>query len=310
MQTKLHRNETLECCRILAAVFVVFLHVPFPGLVGKTVNCLARFAVPLFFAISGWFSYGAKPEKLLRRMGKIWLLEAVGIGLTVLSKGFRVGLPDAAALSKWLLLNVDPFAGHLWYLSAMACCYGFLWLYTRLACRNRKNYLPLYGLSGLLLACHFAMGNFADFTGIRVDYTLYRNAWFFGIPMFSMGLFLREFSGKLPRKGTWAALILGFVLSLAERWILGPSDLPVAMPLAVAAILLLTAEHPALPENRPVLRRAAAHFGAMSTVVYLVHLIISEALPLENPMLRPLAVAALSLMTAAAWVLLRKAVRK
>ena len=53
MQTKLHRNETLECCRILAAVFVVFLHVPFPGLLGKTVNCLARFAVPLFFAISG-----------------------------------------------------------------------------------------------------------------------------------------------------------------------------------------------------------------------------------------------------------------
>lgn len=308
MQTKLQRNETLECCRILAAVFVVFLHVPFPGLMGKTVNCLARFAVPLFFAISGWFSYGAKPEKLLRRMGKILLLEAVGIGLTVLSKGFRVGLPGADALVKWLLLNVDPFAGHLWYLSAMAYCYGFLWLYT--LCGKRKNYLPLYVLSAVLLACHFAMGNFADVTGIQVDYTLYRNAWFFGIPMFSMGLFLREFAGKLPRQGKWAALILGFGLSLAERWILGPSDLPVAMPLAVAAMLLLTAEHPALPENRPMLRRAAARFGTMSTVVYLVHLIISEALPLENPMLRPLAVAALSLMTAAAWVLLRKAVRK
>ena len=310
MQTKLQRNETLECCRILAAVFVVFLHVPFPGLMGKTVNCLARFAVPLFFAISGWFSYGAKPEKLLRRMGKILLLEAVGIGLTVLSKGFRVCLPDAAGLTKWLLLNVDPFAGHLWYLSAMAYCYGFLWLYTRLICRKRRNYLPLYALGAVLLACHFAMANFSDLTGIQVDYILYRNAWFFGIPMFSMGLFLREYSEKLPQKGQWAALILGFGLSLAERWILGPSDLPVAMPLAVAAMLLLTASHPTLPENRPMLRRAAAQLGTMSTVVYLVHLIISEALPLENIWLRPLAVAALSLMTAAAWVLLRKRIRK
>lgn len=72
--TKLQRNQTLECCRILAAVFVVFLHVPFPGTVGKTVNCLARLAVPLFFAISGWFSYGAEGRKLLRRMGRILLL--------------------------------------------------------------------------------------------------------------------------------------------------------------------------------------------------------------------------------------------
>lgn len=66
---KLQRNQTLECCRILAAVFVVFLHVPFPGTVGKTVNCLARFAVPLFFAISGWFSYGAEGESCCGEWG-------------------------------------------------------------------------------------------------------------------------------------------------------------------------------------------------------------------------------------------------
>ena len=310
MQTKLQRNETLECCRIVAAVFVVFLHVPFPGLLGKTVNCLARFAVPLFFSISGWFSYGAKPKKLLRRMGKILLLEAVGIGLTVLSRGFQVAVPGREAMMKWLLLNVDPFAGHLWYLSAMAWCYGALWGYTRIFCSRKTNYRPLYVLSGILLACHFAMANFSEFTGIRVEYIVYRNAWFFGIPMFAMGLLLKEYAGKLCSLRLWPVLILGFGLSLLERWLLGPSDLPVAMPLAVAAILLLTAAHPALPENRPGLRSAAAHFGSMSTVVYIIHLIISEALPVENPWLRPVAVAALSVMAAAAWVLIRKGIPK
>ena len=109
------RNETLECCRILAAVFVVFLHVPFPGLMGRTVNCLARFAVPLFFAISGWFSYGAKPEKLLRRMGKILLLEAVGIGLADQMAAAECGslrgtpvVPVGHGLLLWFPLSVYP----------------------------------------------------------------------------------------------------------------------------------------------------------------------------------------------------------
>lgn len=330
MESKLQRNQTLEVCRIMAAVFVVFLHVPFPGVFGKTVNCLARFAVPLFFAISGWFSWQTGPEKLLRRFGRILLLEAAGISLTVLWRCtltacdggsvleyLRGLIPGYEALEKWVLWNVDPYAGHLWYLSAMAACYGVLWLYTLAFHRRKIDYRPLFVIGGILLAAHFGMANLSRFTGIQVDYTVYRNAWFFGLPMFSMGIFLRQYRDRLPKK-TGRILALGIALSLLERWILGPFDLPVGMVAAVAALLLLTAEHPVLPERFPWLRKAVGWFSPLSTTVYIIHLIVYEAyqqfaavLPDSVELwLRPVLVATLSLAAGTIWLVLREGLKK
>ena len=313
MKTK-ERNQTLEFLRILAAVFVVFLHVPFPGLLGKTVNCLARFAVPLFFAISGWFSYRVEPRALGRRFLRSVELELTAILVTVLWKwimGQCVLLPTADALSQWLLWNVDPFAGHLWYLSAAAACYGVLWLYA-MAFRDREiHYRPLYILSVLLLAAHFAMGNFSRFTGIAVDYTRYRNAWFFGIPMFSMGILLRQYRQQ-AEKLRWL-LLPALALSLLERWILGPSDLPVAMPLAVAALLLLAQAYPRVPEPLAGMSR---WFGPLSTTVYILHLLVYDAYSRLNlafpaePWLRPIIVAAASILVSALWLTVKNNVKK
>lgn len=327
MEATRQRNQTLEFCRIVAAVFVVFLHVPFPGVVGKTVNCLARFAVPLFFAISGWFSYQAGLEKLPRRLARILLLEVAGIGVTVLWKCavtvFRGGsvldrllslIPAGNALVKWLLWSVDPFAGHLWYLSAMAVCYGVLWVYTLFFRGRETDYRPLYVVGGILLAAHFAMANLSRFTGIQTDYTVYRSGWFFGLPMFSMGIFLRQYRDRLPKKTGWI-LALGIALSLLERWILGPFDLPMGMVAAVAALLLLTAAHPSLPERYVRLRRASDWFGPLSTTVYVIHLIVYDAYqmvpaalpePVE-PWLRPLIVAFLSVAAGVTWLCLKEA---
>lgn len=50
------RNQAMECFKMIAAVLVVILHVPFPGKWGGIVTCLANFAVPVFFAITGYFN--------------------------------------------------------------------------------------------------------------------------------------------------------------------------------------------------------------------------------------------------------------
>jgi amino acid transporter len=160
------RNLSLECCKLLAACFVVFLHIPFPGAFGQFLVCLSRFAVPLFFAVSGWFSYGASPKKLGKRFGHILLLEILGDLLYVTwrcARDFLAGesliwclryqIPDVQALRMWLFWSVDPFAGHLWYLSATCLCYGVLWLYT---CTGRKNYRPAYLAGIVLLLASFA----------------------------------------------------------------------------------------------------------------------------------------------------------
>lgn len=284
------RNLTLECCRIIGAVFVVFLHIPFPGEFGGLVACLSRFAVPMFFAISGWYSYQTKPKKLLKRMKSILLLELFGILLQLTWKcvqghyeGIRVvdtllwRIPDGEALIKWLVFQVDPFSGPLWYLSAAAVCYLVLAVYVRLV---GKDYRFLYVLSGILLACHFAMAELSRFTGIRVEFTVYRNAWFFGIPMFTMGLMLRQLREKLSEKGKrnavipFGVLLFGAVLSVTEWLYFGGFDLHVGTVIAVAGLMLLTAARPNVPQW---MEKAAGSFGCLSTAVYMVHMIVYEA---------------------------------
>ena len=74
---KTTRNESLEWLKLMASFFVVFIHVKFPEPAGSLATALARFAVPLFFAVSGYFSFGTKPGKLGKRLfhvGKLYLL--------------------------------------------------------------------------------------------------------------------------------------------------------------------------------------------------------------------------------------------
>lgn len=281
---------TLECCRIVAAVFVVFLHVPFPEDFGGLVACLSRFAVPMFFAISGWYSYRAAPKKLLKRAVRIWMLELTGIVIQLVWKcvqghceGIRISdtlmwrIPDGGALVKWLVFQVDPFSGPLWYLSAAAVCYLVLAGYSCL--RKKTDYRPLYLVSGLLLLCHFAMAEFSGITGIRVDFTTYRNAWFFGIPMFTMGLGLRQLREGFSEEGKNAAaipamlVVFGTVLSVTEWRRFGGLDLYVGTVITDAGLMLLTAARPRVPSW---LERAAGSFGFLSTAVYLLHLIVYD----------------------------------
>ena len=318
------RNLSLECFKLLAACFVVLLHVPFPGEFGQWIVCLSRFAVPLFFAVSGWFSFGASPEKLKKRFGHILLLELFGDILYVswrclrdyvagesLYWCIRYQIPDLQALKMWLFWSVDPFAGHLWYLSATCLCYLVLWCYTRV---GRKDYRPLY-LTGLvlLLGC-FAMGEFSRFTGIRVDYRICRSGLFTGLPVFILGIFLRENRERLAKSGLPMALT-GVVLSVLEWKTLGSHDLYTGAVLTAAGILLATSRYPSVPGW---LTKAAAGFGGISTTVYLVHLLLQEVYghylqyPLElrfgaaELWLRPVLILGVSLLIGFCWNLIRK----
>lgn len=318
------RNLSLECCKLLAACFVVFLHIPFPGIFGQFMVCLSRFAVPLFFAVSGWFSFGASCEKLRKRFGNILLMELFGDVLYIFWKAvrflmegeslywsLRYQLPNAQAIRMWLLWNVDPFAGHLWYLSATCFCYGVLWLYTRL---NRKDYRPLYLTGMVLLMCCFAVSEFSGFSGIRVDYRISRSGLLTGLPVFFLGLCLRENCEKLNAWGLPLALS-GIVLSVLEWKILGSYDLYIGAVMTAAGILLATNRYPSVPGW---LTKPAAAFGSISTAVYLVHLLLQEIysqffryavelrLGATEPKFRPLLILGGSLLLGFAWNLIQR----
>lgn len=321
-QTTQKRNQTLEVCKLVASVFVVFLHVPFPGLFGSLVSCLSRAAVPLFFAISGWFSCRVEGKRLGKRLLHLWKLEGLGI---LIYGGYRcfialylgcswqecwqaVTFPGEKIL-RWLVLNVNPYAGHLWYLSAAAGCYLVLWGYGKLRRERPLSYRPLYMLAVVLMIAHFAMGEFARFTEIWVDYRVYRSGAFLGLPMFLMGVFLREHREKLQQKlqGREVLLVVGGMgLSILEWLSLGGAELYLGTVLAVAAMLLLA-------DRNPGNHRDLTRLGRMSTTVYLLHLMVLQVyqgfikpgaqavLGGTEPWLAPVLVVTVSLLTAWVW---------
>lgn len=286
------RNQSMDCCKLLGAIFVVFIHVPLPGSLGMVLSTMGRFAVPIFFAISGYYSYRIGERKLKKRFAHILWLNVAATGVMLLwdctdawLKGEYVlyYLRKRLTLSpeelvRWAVLQINPFGGHLWYLTAVLLCYGALWLYHRLYREKEVNYTPLYILSAGLLLFNVAVGEIARGMGLQISNKLVRNFWFFGLPMFTMGLFIRQYQNKLfsyCRQKSWilaALVLLGEGLSILQRFTMGSWDFPVGMLLTAPALMLLIASYPTLT-NHPGATKVISLFGDMATWIYILHLV-------------------------------------
>lgn len=326
------RNQTMDLCKLLASFFVVFIHVPFPGQLGSTISCLARFAVPLFFMISGYFSYRTDSSRLRRRIVHIVVLNLAAIGVQILWNLFSIltyggTLADFSRtlyvswgdIAKWLVLNLNPFGGHLWYLGSIFTCYVVLWLYVRFFGDGEVSYQPLYLLGVCLLSLHFILGEFSAGLGLEIPYQLPRNALLLGLPIFTMGIFLRQYRERIMANfhlsaGKMMLLLLGgILLSIGEQQSCGTSELYVGTLIAVVMLFLLAAAHPTVPVPGKFLPKLLGRFGAYSTGVYLLHMAVNEyymgfrqyGLYLKygqaEEMLRPLIIVGASLLLAVGW---------
>lgn len=292
--TKTARNQSMELCKLIASVFVVFIHALFPGRLGDVMDCLARFAVPLFFAISGYFSYRANDRKIVRRLGRIIKLNVIATAVCALWSCHRIkyitmdqGRMDyllsgfsAEGLADWLVLNINPYYHHLWYLTSIAFCYLILWVYVRFGENEQVNYRPLYFVSFFCFILQLALGTFAVAAEHWVSLLIYRNTLFFGLPMFTLGIFLREYRERILRafRLTTPRLLLliagGAVLSLIQWFGIGKVEMPVGTVLEVIALLLLLAVHPQLTARRGWLEKLFPIMGSVSTFVYIMHPIV------------------------------------
>ena len=332
------RNEAIECCRLLLSVMVVFIHCQFPGTFGQWMNCLARAGVPFFFMVSGYFAYGAGEQVMRRRVVSAAKLNIVATGLFVLwgayktryldygsIKGWLSWVLSPQSLSNWLVVNVNPFGGHLWYLSALLGILCVLYLYVRWKKEN-PDYRLLY-MAGLLLGLlELLLDSVAKTAGFDVPYMLYRNGLVWGFPVFCLGLFLREYGDRILQtygltKGKLLAVIVtGAGLSLLQWTGTGPAEMPVGTWFEVAALLLLLVSLPEVSGGRKWLAAVIRKFGGLSTWIYVTHLLwleIYERILLDPVLtywagfsageqleacLRPVVVVMISLLTGALWL--------
>lgn len=328
------RNNTLDMLRMLAAFSVVWLHaMSGSGYAwGEEIVAAARFAVPLFFLISGYFAAGFTARRRLRQIGKIALLLLLACaGYAVIRMSGYIYLQGALNylkssfrwdnLSVFLFFNQPLYSEHLWFLSAMLYCLVldglFAWLCKRRAGRWVTLALALVLLIGGLVFYHMGMARYPFL--FKLYY--YRNFLFFGLPLFLFGRVIRLF-GKLDalRVPGWAFGLLaaaGVALSVLEMRRIGTWELYFPTLLTAGGLFFLALRCPHPDAHGPLFALAEAG-RRYSLPIYIVHIFFLEkinqffyaAVPWEQYgtwyYFVPLAAFLLSLLTAAVYDLLKR----
>ena len=284
------KNYTLEIIKVIAAYMVVFIHVPFPGKLGVALNALARFAVPFFFMVSGFFSRGISTDRIKKRAKNLLVLFLVAAAVYILKdlalmvlrndvkgmKQYFIAYLDAKVLGKLIVFNWPPMSGHLWFLLALAYVYGILYLIAKYKISKKW----LYGASIVLLIAHFALGEIGLLFGFAVPALYVRNFLLFGMPFFGLGMLLHKHLDKIQplteKCSNWLIflmLLLGIGATLVSRQFLGVTELCIGSLLMLTAMMTIAIKYSKRRYPKPVKLVAAC-----SNYIYLFHPLVAGVL--------------------------------
>ena len=126
---KLSRNHSLDTLKFICAILVICIHTPQPHWFQLVINPLQRCAVPIFFMISGYFTYGKEnTDKTIRKriihILKIFCFSyllymlipiAHGRSLDIVAEVLKNNYENAKLL---ICYNYLTDGYHLWYLHA------------------------------------------------------------------------------------------------------------------------------------------------------------------------------------------------
>ena len=281
------KNDCLNVCTGIAAFFIVFIHCNFPSPVGGMMNGLARFGVPLFFMVSGYFSYGKGMDTVKKRVGKTWNLFLAANGVYLLRKVILLGMNGELtiigmirdlflsrdALVDWVLFNQSPFMWHLWFLGALLYCYLFYGLLVK-----RKWEERVYVLIPICLAANLILGEGLHILGKGVPLVWVRNFWLTGLPFFLLGhwMFREQSRGRLKLQPglCLGAVLLGACLSMGEMLLSGGWELYFGSILMTAGIFLLALWKPSFGKGSLL-----AHIGERASVhIYLWQILVFDVI--------------------------------
>lgn len=138
-------NYSLELLKIPLSCMIVFIHIRFSGDLGYLIDILARPGIVFFFAVAGFFSYNidltAIRKRICRLMNLLLIVSAVYFVETyVLYYKYCISIVDYIVttvnintLAYWIYMGANPFAGHLWFISALIGSYLLYGLFIKLS---------------------------------------------------------------------------------------------------------------------------------------------------------------------------------
>jgi len=229
-EMKKKQYNFLNALKIIAAFFVVAIHVHFPGDFGTGVIAVARFAVPFFFMVSGFFSYyenkTSLKEKYKRKIKHVFVLFAGGTALYFLF-GAAIALYSGSVVDylckifsiksifEFLIFNNTSVSEFLWFLPALIYVYFVFYIFEKAGITKKAYFLiPVLFLGGVIF--RESIEFLPEYPAIMSNGYVCRNFLFVGLPFFMLGHFIRTNEGKLIKKFSNPVLILLVVLGSAE----------------------------------------------------------------------------------------------
>ena len=313
-------NQRLTLIRCIAAYSVVFLHIRFPGELGVAINCLARFAVPLFFMSAGYLTYECSSWMLFRRVIRnLYKLVVSCIPPLILEymviehsrmpvKDYLSNIFTLEHLRHILLLQElwIPYAWPLWFLAAMVILCVISWVCSLIWRRRPLPHRLLTLCAVALLAAHLYWGEGRILQGLEPVESIYlRNVWLDGLPFFMLGACMASREEQIRRRARpWlvcCGILFGCGLSLVERSHTGFLDLHLGSVIVAVNAMKAAIAWPDLGWDPARIRRLS-FMGSVTFFVYVLHIpvygLIKECSQISifvwimaHPMLRPWIVA-------------------
>lgn len=251
------RNYYLDFWKGIACFGVVFFHVKIPNeFLDGIIQAGLRFAIPLFFMISGYYCYYGDAQLTIEKMhGKIKHIFWINFWGCIYNLGFQMlvaifgashgGIEgilshlrimfNTKTLVVWFFLNQDPFVNIMWFTSALLYCYLIFAIVNHFRC-FRIAYISI----PVLLICYFFMGNVLGIFGVEIAKYYYRNFLFMGLPLFLLGHWFHRnevnIMRRLTPKFSIGVLALGFIISVVEWFFEGRQDMFAGSLLTVLGI--------------------------------------------------------------------------
>lgn len=288
------RNTTLNILEFLACFAVVTLHCNFPGVIGKIIYGDARFAVPVFFMVSGYFIYSEDIKKVILKLPNkikhilviyltielfyfLWyfvknLIEYSGV------EEFRVWLSQIVtekSIVEFFIFQKTFFASTAWFLISLILCYIVTYPIAKY-----KIWEKTFILIPILLFINIFLGEITPFMKIEGEWYWCSNFWFLGFPFYALGYFIhhneKELKEKLSDKKVLCFIVLSILLNLIERIVTHASQLFISNIIFAFFAFVFCLKYPEYFKQNKLNQMASTIGARYSLGVYFLHPFIRD----------------------------------
>lgn len=210
------KNKCLNFLKGISCIGVILMHCSFPTVAGEIVKYTFKFAVPIFFMISGYFAYyeshetvkNKLPKKMIHIL-KLMIVSEVFYGVWALLKRYLWNDEMNMKFGFHKIFLGTFFNRTLWFL------YALFWAYALLYIINQFDlYKVSYKLAPVALLFHVIVRMYArnlEWVS-RYDVMIFRNFAFYALPFMMIGNWIHKNKDSLCQNMNNKMCIWGIIL--------------------------------------------------------------------------------------------------